>query len=215
MKTILSIIGIVLIIIGGVYAYRAWRPQQPVPALQVATSTQPELVAPDPGVLTQTYTSEGEGFSVRYPTDYTVATNYTYTALSPSSAIKGVQFRIPASAATGTNLSDDTYLSIEMLPLSATSTCTADRFLEPIRASTTELLQNGVTYSIASSTGAAAGNRYEETVYARPSITACIGVRYFIHYGVFENYEPGTVRPFDRVALISQFDAIRSTLVLE
>jgi hypothetical protein len=68
-------------------------------------------------------------------------------------------------------------------------------------------------YSVASSTGAAAGNRYDETVYALPGTNPCIAVRYFIHYGVIENYPAGTVRAFDEAALRSEFDAIRRTLI--
>ena len=64
------------------------------------------------------------------------------------------------------------------------------------------------------STGAAAGNRYEETVYTLPGTNPCIAVRYFIHYGVFQNYPAGTVREFDQQALLASFDAIRHTLVI-
>jgi hypothetical protein len=67
---------------------------------------------------------------------------------------------------------------------------------------------------VASTTGAAAGNRYEETVYAIPGTNPCVAVRYFVHYGVIENYPPGTVRQFDKQALLDQFDRIRRTLVV-
>ena len=69
-----------------------------------------------------------------------------------------------------------------------------------------------MTYSVASSTGAAAGNRYEETVYALPGTNHCIAVRYFIHYGVIENYPVGLVREFDKKSLLKEFDTIRRTL---
>jgi hypothetical protein len=77
------------------------------------------------------------------------------------------------------------------------------------------LADGGITYSIASSTGAAAGNRYEETVYALSGTHSCISVRYFIHYGVFQNYPAGMVREFDQQALLASFDAIRRTLVVQ
>jgi hypothetical protein len=49
-------------------------------------------------------------------------------------------------------------------------------------------------------------------VYAIPGTKPCTAVRYFIHYSVFENYPPGTVKAFDHAALVATFDAIRRTL---
>ena len=69
-----------------------------------------------------------------------------------------------------------------------------------------------IMYSIASSTGAAAGNRYEEVVYALPGSNPCLAVRTYIHYGVLENYATGTVKAFDRAALEKSFVAIRDSV---
>lgn len=133
--------------------------------------------------LPQAYSNNALGFSIHLPADYTI-----------SEDVSVIKFTIPASVATGTNLSTDTYLSVERL--SEDSSC-----------------------SNASTTGAAAGNRYEETVYALPNTSAsrrtCIAIRYFIHYGVIENYPVGTVREFDKQSLLAQFDAIRRTLVVQ
>ncbi|HVS79986.1 MAG TPA: hypothetical protein VHF05_03315, partial [Candidatus Paceibacterota bacterium] len=76
------------------------------------------------------------------------------------------------------------------------------------------ITENGTDYSVASSTGAGAGNRYEETVYALPGTNPCVGVRYFVHYGVIENYPAGAVKEFDRQSLLSTFDSMRKTLIL-
>ncbi len=63
-------------------------------------------------------------------------------------------------------------------------------------------------------TGAGAGNRYEETVYATPSMSSCVAVRYFIHYVAIENFPDDTVKAFDQEALLNQFDQIRRTLTI-
>ena len=63
-------------------------------------------------------------------------------------------------------------------------------------------------------TGAGAGNRYFETVYAISGSSPCFAVRYFIHYSVIENYPAGTVQQFNEPALVSQFDSIRRTLTI-
>ncbi|MDE2213246.1 MAG: MliC family protein [Patescibacteria group bacterium] len=168
-------------------------------------------VAPDPGGLPNAFASSTSGFSIRYLSGYTVDTSYQYQELGPTEIINGIKFTIPPSVAQGTNLGSDSYLSVEQLPTG--KTCDASLFLYPPVTLET-LTQNNTTYSVASSTGAGAGNRYEEWVYAIPGSSPCTAVRYFIHYAVLENYPPGTVQAFNEQALLTQFDAIRSTLTL-
>lgn len=171
------------------------------------------LIAPQPQdtTLTQVYANSGDGFSIRLPQGYTLDEKYRYQGLGPKKEIAGIRFGIPASYATGTNLGSDSYLSIEGIP--QTASCSAGLFLErPGQIQT--IVNNDVEYTVASSTGAAAGNRYEERVYAVSGTNPCIAIRYYIHYGVIENYPSGTVREFDEPALLSQFDAIRTTLVI-
>ncbi len=67
-------------------------------------------------------------------------------------------------------------------------------------------------YSVATSSGAAAGNRYEEMIFAFPASSPCTAVRYYIHSTAVGNYPEGSVREFDREALLAEFDAIRKTI---
>lgn len=157
------------------------------------------------------YTNSAMGFSLQLPEGYTVDESYRYGGLGPGKEISGITFTIPQSKAAGTNLSSDTYLSVEQIP--DAERCAADLFVwqeTPVQT----LVDAGVTYSAASAIGAAAGNSYEETVYALPDSDPCTAVRYLIHYGVFENYPAGTVQKFDHEALLQEFDAIRRTLIL-
>jgi membrane-bound inhibitor of C-type lysozyme len=168
-------------------------------------------VGPDPGGLPEVYESGAAGFSIRYPRGYTVDPAYEYQALGPDTAIPGVKLTIAPAIAAGTNLAADSYLSVEQIERG--ESCTASRFVAS-GAAATAVTDAGTTYSVAHSMDAGAGNRYEETVYALLGSDPCLAVRYFIHYGVLENYPAGAVRAFDRQGLLAQFDAIRRTLIV-
>lgn len=157
------------------------------------------------------YSNSSAEFSIRFPQGYSVDEAYKYQELGPGKDIVGVKFTIPTTTAAGTNLGSDSYLSVEEIP--KVQDCSAALFLDGVTAKTITDA-NGVTYSVASSTGAGAGNRYEEAVYALPGTNPCTAVRYFIHYGVIENYPPGAVRQFDEQALLTQFDAMRRAVVI-
>ncbi len=168
-------------------------------------------VADDPGGLPNVYASGSRGFSIRYPAGWTVDTTYRYTALGPGRAIAGVSFTVPDSLAAGTNLSADSYLSVEELPRA--DRCTASPFLGQGARVQVDTVA-GTEYSVARRTDAGAGNRYGETVWAIPGTNPCIGVRAFVHWTVLENYPPGAVRAFDEKGLTDTFDAMRGTLVV-
>lgn len=142
---------------------------------------------------------------------YLVDEAYTY-GLIPGENIQGVKFTIPAALSNKTNLSKDSYLSVEHID--NVKKCTADIFLEgehPI----TYMKERGTDYTVASSSGAGAGNRYDETVYATQSKNTCYGIRYYIHYTVFENYPPGTIIRFNQQSLLNAFDQIRKSLTIQ
>lgn len=172
-------------------------------------------ISTDPGGLSQVYANATSGFSIRYPAGYTVDTSYKYQYLGPGRDIYGIKFIIPEEMATGTNLSSfDTWISVEII--SDTQDCNAGLFLDlKDSATSTQITSNDILYSMASSTGVAAGNRYEEIVWALPSMNSCIGVRYFIHSMNIDNYPEGAVKEFKREILIDQFDVIRRSLILE
>lgn len=171
-------------------------------------------VADNPGSLPNVYSNGQMGISIRYPQNYTADDTYSYQELGPGKSIGGVKFTIDPAIATGTNLGADSYVSVEQI--ASSTTCTADMFLDMGNSRGASQLTDGdTTYSYASSTGAGAGNRYEEQVFAIPGSNPCTAVRYFIHYGVFENYPAGSVQQFNEQQLVAQFDDIRHTLVLD
>lgn len=178
-------------------------------------------LAPQTQALPTAYANSTAGFSIRLPAlaasstsssaGYGSDESYQYQALGPGKFIGGVKFMIPVALAAGTNLSKDSYLSVEQIP--NVEQCTAGLFLDA-GVKPYDVAEGDMHYSVASSTDAAVGNRYEETVYAIPGSNPCMAVRYFIHYAAFENFPKGAVTEFNRQALVVQFDAIRRTLII-
>lgn len=198
MKSALVGLAVIIVIAGaGFYTWKAFGPK-PAPAAPVVAEDTRNTYA------TSTY-------SVKYPGDFALDAQYAYDQFGPKKLINGAKVTIPASMATGTNLSADTYVSVEQLPNA--KNCTGDIYLIANVVART-ISEGGVEYSSASSSGAAAGNLYEERVYALPNSTPCTAVRYFIHSTNIGNYPEGAVREFDRAALLSAFDKIRASLVL-
>ncbi len=196
------IIGVVAIVLaaGGFYVWKTLPGMSPAPA----------ALAPLEDTRS-TYASTTLGISLKYPRDYTVDTSYAYTGF-PKKPISGVKFTIPGITATGTNLSADTYVSVEQLPRA--KNCTGDIYIvDNVRP--VEMTVGSTTYSVATTSGAGAGNFYEEMVYAISGSSPCTALRYFIHSGNISNYPEGTVRAFDRASLIADFDKVRQSLVIQ
>ena len=213
LKYVTGAIVIIIVIIGGFYLLGKNKSGTP------AENTAPAVEEP------QTNTYSTSTFSVSYPADFTVDDLYEYTQVDPKKPISGVKFTIPESETVGTNLSSDTHLSVESLPRA--QNCTGDIYIVP-NVKAVDLTVGSTTYSVATSTGAAAGNIYEEQVYAIAGSKPCTAVRYFIHSGNIGDYLPaatsttqagpqegeGAVHEFDRAALLREFDSIRDSLVL-
>ena len=147
------------------------------------------------------------GFAIAHPPHWSVDTAYKYEA--PGKTIAGVSFTIAAARAAGTNLSRDSRLSVEHLA----GACVASRFLDQAQGQH-DVSEGNRTYSLATTDEGAAGNRYEETVYALAGTSPCVAIRYFIHSTNIANYDPGTVREFDRDGLLKTFDRMRRSLAL-
>lgn len=174
-------------------------------------------------VISMRYVNPVRGFALQvphvatssaeqYPDAFGLDESYQYDALGPAKTITGVKFTVPIKVAVGTNLGSDSYLSVEQIP--NVTSCSAVSFMQSgVKAQIVN--DRDIVYSVASTSGAAAGNRYEETVYAIASSSPCTAVRYFVHYGVFENYATGSVRQFDKDTLLDTFDAVRRTVVLQ
>jgi hypothetical protein len=156
----------------------------------------------------QPYSNTVFAFSAFVPEGFSIDESYFNYTLGPGKEIPGISFTIPASMATGTNLSTDTRLSVEVLSRAA---CVPADFI-PTTSKGTPITVGVNSYVYAASAGAGAGNRYDESVYVTKLRETCYGVRFFIHSTALENYEPGTRKVFDREAVTAKFKEIMASL---
>jgi hypothetical protein len=184
-------------VIGIVGVFLAWLIFSPQPGKDV--DLQPGT-AVDEGW--QTYDSQTRGFSIQYPPLYRIEESSSTVA-----------FYIPVSMDERTNLSSDSRVEVIRQP---GGDCAASPFVEEPRTSAQTTTIGDRDFSYAEGAGAGAGNLYEEYVYALPAPAgdACYAVRLFIHSGNIYNYEPGTVKEFDRQGLIKTARDMAGTLVL-
>ena len=167
----------------------------------VATSTPVETGA-------RPYSNTVFSFSALVPEGFSINESYFSYTLGPGKEIPGISFTIPADMATGTNLSTDTRLSVEVL--SRAACVPADFILTTSKGTPITVGENSYVY--ASSADAGAGNRYDESIYVTKVRETCYGVRFFIHSTAIENYEQGTRRAFDREAVTAKFKEIMVSL---
>lgn len=201
-------IGVVVLALVAVGAYYAWDAYGG--SVQQENPETPEIPEQISSARYATST-----FSIEYPGNFTVDESYAYEGV-PNKPISGVKFTVPAELTAATNLSPDSGISVEWLPRA--NACTGDIYILA-NVSAHEMKTASTTYSVATTTEGAAGNTYEEHVYAIPESDPCTAVRYLIHTSNFTNYGPGEegspeIREYDHGSLLRTFDGIRDSLIL-
>lgn len=171
------------------------------------------MLAASPGALADgwhTYRDTKLGFSISYPDGWRVDPGHAYGTLGPGKEIHGVAFIVSPKFTAGTNLSDDSYLAVEVLP--DAKTCTAASFLDDaIDQPRIKKSANGMSWSVQDGADQGAGNIYEETVQAAIGTQPCLATRAFAHSTNIGNYDPGTVRAFNRAAFNRIIDRMRES----
>lgn len=164
------------------------------------------------GSRVTTYINYNLGLSMRHPSDFMVNEEYVYAGFGRNNQIRGVSFSVPEEKLKGTNLLQGTQISIEVI--SGMPSCNAQIFIsnpDTIRS----FLENDVLYSSAVKKNANAKDEYEEQVFAVSGASPCVAVRYSIHSAPEASYEASALRAYSREDLISAFDSMRRSLVVQ
>lgn len=164
------------------------------------------------GSRVNTYMNYNLGLSMRYPSDFAVNEEYSYAGMGRNTQIRGVSFAVPESKLKNTNLLPGTQISVEVIP--GMPSCNAQIFIsdpDTIRS----FLEDDVLYSSAVKKKGNAKDEYEEQVYAVSGASPCVAVRYAIHSTPLTSYSDSSLRPYERDDLISAFDSMRRSLVVQ
>jgi hypothetical protein len=185
-----------IVVVGALGVFLAWVIFSPQPGKDVSL---------EPGTSADSGWNVYEsplGFEVQYPPAFEIDESHS----------DGVAFAIPASMADRTNLFEDSLVSIERAP---GKDCSSKRFLEH-PTNTEDTVIGDRHFSFGEASDAAAGNVFDEYVYALPSPAgdACFAVRLFLHWTRIESYDPATVKQFDRQELIKIARDMAGTLVI-
>jgi len=156
------------------------------------------------------YISTLFNFTITPQPGFTLQEAYLNQTLGPGREIPGIAFQVPEQLTKGTNLSADSYIAVEKLP---DVDCEPGSFLDS--ATSVETVAIGTnTFVKSSASDAGAGNLYIDTVYVVGKGDACYSVRTVEHTTNILNYEPGTVKEYDRKALQKDFIAMIESLTL-
>ncbi|HUO56379.1 MAG TPA: MliC family protein [Candidatus Paceibacterota bacterium] len=162
---------------------------------------------------TTTFTDAGKTFSFSYPSEWSViggGGGYTQSWMTnaTTSGMILAEIKIPQSYLPGTNFGDATFTVGTSADPSALATCLSYNPTGGPKTPEATTTINGTQFTVFQSHDAAAGNRYDTTSYRTSMGSQCYAVEYTIHYAVFQNYPPGTVKQFDESALKAQLDGV-------
>lgn len=157
---------------------------------------------PAPSADWGSYTSYGLGpaFRLDYPRTWAVVEGPDVQGVNRYVGTPVVQVKTPAGYQLGTNLAEASATVSESADPSAVANCVTrveDLQLQLV----SRPASTGLPWASAAHVGAAAGSRYEQTIYRLRSGDACIEVLTTIQSANLGNYNPGTVTEFDHAAV--------------
>jgi hypothetical protein len=162
-----------------------------------------------PGVDTLRYDNEEFGLSIGRPASSPVETS-GFEAYLPLTQKPVAGFALTPELFQGTNLIDaGVYIGASSDP------AVTEKWDQPVADSGEEPLGtveiNGVSFTVFASTGAAAGNAYDQKVYRALRGSTCFEIVEVLHSGNIGNYEEGTVVEFDKATFQGYLEAMVQT----
>jgi hypothetical protein len=204
MKWPVVLIGIVLI--GAVLIFAMSYGVPNVAGIPTSTSsTTTEII---PGTPSTQYSDAQYKFTIMRPQTSMIATS-SFDGFLPITHIPVVGFILPKSLFQGSNLVEAGVFIGASAEADAVNACLGPSDQETPHGTTTI---NGVIYQVFSSTGAGAGNTYEENSLRTVRNGTCFEIVELLHSGNIGNYPTGQVKQFDQNLYHTMLDSMVHTL---
>ncbi len=213
MKTIFWIIVVIVI---GVIGYFVYSTEIEIPVVvgpSATTTSEADLPQIIPDVPSVKYTDPRYNFSIYYPSTATVRAA-GFDGYLPLTQTPVVAFTLNPDMFQGTNLSDaGVYVGATSTPAIVANCTNADQNSGET-AATSSVTVGSVTFNEFDSTGAAAGNIYQEKIFRSVVDGSCLEFVELLHSGNIDNYPSGTVTAFDEAEFSGILDAMFNTLAV-
>jgi hypothetical protein len=122
-----------------------------------------------------------------------------------------IGFSLSTDLFQGTNLTEaGVYIGATTTP-AIVSTCTAPQASAGESEATSSAIIGGTSFAEFDSTGAGAGNIYQEKSFRTVKSNACFEIVELLHSGQIANYPSGSVTAFDETKFSGMLDAMVNT----
>jgi hypothetical protein len=216
MKGILWVIVVLVVVFIGYTVYES-QTAGSVNTVTVATSTDSttgDLPVIIPGTPSVMYSDPQFGFNIYYPST-TVLESTGFDGFLPLTQTPVIGLKLSPDLYAGTNLTEaGVYIGATTTP-SIVSTCTDPMTSSGETEASSTVAIGGATFSVFNSTGAGAGNIYQEKEFRTVQSGTCFEIVELLHSGQIANYPSGTVTAFDETKFSGILDAMVNTFTFQ
>lgn len=206
-----ALLWVILALIIGLAAYFIYESQSAAtipPPTTTATTTTADLPEIIPGTPSVMYQDPQYGFSIYYPST-TILKSTGFDGFLPLTQTPVIAFTLSRGLFQGTNLNEaGVYIGATTTP-SIVSSCTEPSSQGDETEASSTATVNGTAFNVFDSTGAAAGNIYQEKTFRTVENGTCFELVEMLHSGQLANYPAGTIVAFDQ----AQFSGILEAMV--
>jgi len=206
MKWPVIFIGIVLVAAVLIFALAYGTPSTSSTAVSTSTiATSTEII---PGMQSAVYRNADYGFTIEYPSSTTPETT-GFDGFLPVTQRPIVGLRLSSALFQGTNLVEAGVFIGASADMQVVNNCLSPASDQEQALGTKTI--GSTVFRVFSSTGAGAGNLYEENSFRTVRNGTCFELVELLHSGNIGNYPAGKVRPFDESALRRILDSMVDT----
>ena len=214
MKSLMWVIVALIVIIAGYAIYESQSVSTVAIPSTTATTTAANLPDIIPGTPSVMYQDPQYGFSIYYPST-TVLKTTGFDGFLPVAKTPVIAFSLDTNLFSGTNLVEaGVYIGATTSP-SIVASCIGVRSSSGETQASSTAVIGGTTFAVFDSTGAGAGNIYQEKAFRTVNQGTCFEIVEMLHSGQLANYPAGKATAFDEARFSGILDAMVNTFAFK